>query len=78
VSTADNSMTLNQFDPATGLVSNSILIVNADGTVVLASTGLRARPGPLPVFADNAAAVAGGLAGATLYRTPTGQVQIVY
>lgn len=78
VSTADNSMTLNQFDPATGLVSNSILIVNADGTVVLASTGLRIRPGPLPVFADNAAAVAGGLAGATLYRTPTGQVQIVY
>jgi hypothetical protein len=34
--------------------------------------------GTLPIFADNAAALAGGLSVGKLYRTSTGDLKIVY
>jgi hypothetical protein len=34
--------------------------------------------GALPVFADNAAAIAGGLTVGKLYRTTTGDLKVVY
>jgi hypothetical protein len=34
--------------------------------------------GDLPIFADNAAAIAGGLTVGKLYRTATGELKVVY
>ena len=83
--TSSYNVVIGNFNPNQGVINNTVII--ADGQqnkrIVIDSTGKTVLQNKLnimnaPVYADNAAATAGGLATGDVYRTPTGLLMIKY
>lgn len=65
----------------TGLAGGGETAPTVDATGLVSADGLRLGTSllhGLPVYADNAAAIAGGLLSGYVYRTPTGVLMVVY
>ncbi len=67
-----------ELDAGNGFVDLGTQQLLSSPFAIRAQSAATLENGDLPIFADNAAAIAGGLTAGKLYRTATGELKVVY